>query len=125
MTLPVLAATDPVVVPVFATTGALLLWLLATVLMPILVGLITRASTPPAVKSMLLVAASLINGLLTEALAAGAAYDWGRGALLVVVAFVVALATHLGVWRPVGATAAAHAAFDPSAAAPGSRRHLA
>jgi hypothetical protein len=114
------------VVPVFATTGALLLWLLATVAMPVLVGLITRITTHPAVKSVLLLAASLLNGLLTEALAAGAEYNWGRGMLVAVVAFVVAVATHLGVWKPVGVTAAVQAALSPTDGPPSrDRRHLA
>jgi len=112
------------VTPVFTTTGALLLWLAVSAVMPVLVGLVTRSTTRPAVKSALLLAASLVNGLLTEALATGSGYDWGRAVLAAVVAFIAAEAAHLGVWRPTGVTAAALAAFDPAAPA-GARRHLA
>jgi len=99
------------VLPVFSTTGALLLWLLVTVVMPIAVGLVTKVTTNSSVKSLLLVLLSAINGFLSEWLAAGDTYDWVRGLLTAVVAYVVAVASHFGVWIPTGATAKAQASF--------------
>lgn len=96
-----------VVVPVFGSTLAMVLWLVVTVLMPVAVGLLTKPSTPAAVKSLGLVAASLINGLLSEALAAGNGYDWRKAILQAVVSFVIAGASYARLWRPLGVTGAA------------------
>lgn len=96
-----------VIVPVFQSTGAMLLWLAVTVLMPLVVGLITKPSTPASLQSLLLTAAALTNGLLSEALAAGDTYNWGKAALQAVVSFVIAVATHYGIFKPTGLTAAA------------------
>jgi hypothetical protein len=96
-----------VVVPVFHSGPALLIWLAVTVAMPVVVGLLTKPQTPAAVKSLGLVAASLLNGLLSEALAAGDGYDWRKAILQVAVSFVIAGASYARVWRPLGVADAA------------------
>jgi hypothetical protein len=103
----VIDPANPVLVPVFQSTVGLLVWLLATVLMPVVVGLVTKATTNSALQSLALVGLSLVNGLLGEALAAGDGFAWGKAILQAVVSFVIAVATHYGVWRPTGVTAAA------------------
>ena len=104
------------VVPVFGSTGAMILWLAVTVVMPIAVGLVTRISTPPSVRALLLVALSITNGLLSEALAAGDGYDWRKAVTQAVVAFVIAVATQFGVWKPTGVSAKAIAVGSKPAA---------
>jgi hypothetical protein len=91
-------------VPVFGSNGAMLLWLAVTVIMPLVVGLVTKFSTSAAVKSLLLVLLSLVNGVLSEALAAGDGFDWRKAITQAVVAFVIAVAVHFGVWKPTGTT---------------------
>jgi hypothetical protein len=95
------------VVPVFGSTGAEVLWLAVTILMPIAVGLVTSPRTPARYQALLLTALSIVNGLLSEALAAGDGYDWRKAITQAVVAFVVAVAAHFGLWRPTGASSAA------------------
>lgn len=105
------------VVPVFGSTAAMLLWLAVTVVMPIAVGLVTKISTPPGIRSILLVGLSIANGLLSEALAAGDGYDWRKAVTQAVVAFVLAVAAHVGVWKPTGVAAAAVAVGSGPASA--------
>ena len=98
---------NPILVPVFQSTVGLLVWLLATVLMPVVVGLVTKATTSSAWQSLALLGLSLVNGLLGEALSAGDGFAWGKAIMQTVISFVIAVATHYGVWKPTGVTAAA------------------
>lgn len=98
---------ENVVIPEFVTGWALLLWMAVTVAMPLLVGLVTRPSTPARVQSVLLLIASAINGFLSEALETGSAYNWSDGLVQFITSLVMALAIHYGVWKPLGATSAA------------------
>lgn len=99
--------SNPILVPVFQSTLGLLIWLLATVLMPVAVGLVTKATTSSALQSVFLLGLSLINGVLSAALAAGDGFSWGKAILQAAVSFVIAVAVHYGVWKPTGVTAAA------------------
>lgn len=100
------AAADPeIVVPVFGSTTAVVLWFAVTVLMPLAVGLTTKWNTSSAVKSLLLVGLSLANGFASEWLAAGDTYNWSAALIKAALALVVAIASHFGVWIPTGATA--------------------
>lgn len=96
-----------IVVPVFQSTGALLLWLALTVVMPIVVGLVTKVHTSSGVKALLMLGLSLLNGLLSEWAAAGDSYNLGKAAMQAVIAFVIAGASYARLWRPLGVTAAA------------------
>lgn len=98
-------------VPVFESTQAMLIWLAVTVIMPLAVGLVTKLSTSATVKSLLLVLFSLVNGVLSEALAAGDGFDWTKAITQAVVAFVIAVAAHFGVWKPTGAAGKAQTAL--------------
>lgn len=91
---------ENVVIPEFYTGWATLLWVLVTVLMPLVVGLVTRPSTPAKVQAVLLIVLAAVNGFLSEALEKGSAYNWTDGTLQFVVSLVIAIAIHYGVWKP-------------------------
>lgn len=86
---------------------ALVIQLLVSTVLPLLVGLVTKTVTRPGVKAVLLALLSLITSLLVElaaAVSAGAAYDVGRGLLLALPTFLIAVGLHYGLWKPVGAS---------------------
>lgn len=86
------------------------LTLLVTVLLPVLVGLVTKVSTSGAVKAVLLAVLSAVTGVasaLIQANDAGKSVDLYPLALSAVSVFVVAVATHYGLWKPTQVSAAA------------------
>lgn len=79
------------------------------VLLPLLVAIVTKASADSGIKAILLAVLSLVASILTginDALLHHATYDLGKAIVLGITTFVVAVATHYGVWKPTGATAA-------------------
>lgn len=91
----------------FNLPPALILGLVVSTILPILVGLVTTRVTHGGTKAVLLAALAAVTGLLTELLAAvqaGVAYDIGNGLVLALTAFLVAVAMHFGLWKPVGAS---------------------
>ena len=93
-----------ITIPVFAHVGQLLLWAVLTLVMPLLVGLVTKKSTAAYWKAALLMALSLLNGVLTEWAASYDTYDWRRALAGALFAWVIAVAGHFGVWKPTGAS---------------------
>jgi len=91
------------------TTLELLLTTLVGVVIPIANGFLTRygASKTRAVLQLVLNAA---NGFLVEWLAGGDAFNVNNALLLSATSLVVAIATELGVWRPLGVSEAAKSA---------------
>jgi hypothetical protein len=85
--------------------------LLIGVFIPILVGLVTKVTTSPALKSILLLALSAVSGFLTE-FVNSANFIWQQALLTTVVTFVIGVATYYGLWTPTGVTAKAQAAFS-------------
>jgi hypothetical protein len=86
------------------------LYMVVTILLPILVGLVTKQSWSSGAKAVLLAGLAVLIGLGTEALNAAESntpYDLQVGALAAVQTFVIAVATHFGLWKPTGATEAA------------------
>jgi predicted membrane channel-forming protein YqfA (hemolysin III family) len=75
--------------------------LLVGVFLPILVGLVTTKVTSSSVKSLLLLALSAVTGFLTEMIN-NANFIWQDALLTTMVTFVIAVATHYGLWRPTG-----------------------
>jgi len=66
---------------------------------PVLVGVITRANASAAAKSTLLLTLELVNGVVTDWLATPNGFDW-RGALVnVVAAWITGVATYYGLLR--------------------------
>lgn len=84
--------------------------LLIGVVLPIAVGLVTKTTTSASTKGVLLAFLSMLNGILTEyadVLANGGSYDWGTALYTWGGSFVIAVATHFGLWKPTGTSGAA------------------
>jgi hypothetical protein len=89
-----------------------LLNLLLAIVFPIIVGLVTTKVTSSWLKAVLLASISLASGLvsgLLAALVAGVPFDLISALLVGLGAWLIAIATHFGFWKPVGATAAVQA----------------
>lgn len=87
-----------------------LLSLSITVLLPLLVGLLTKRSTSPGVKAVLLLLFAAVKSFLEAWLqAANTAVDFAfvPVAISVVVNFAIAAIVHFGLWSPTGASRAA------------------
>lgn len=79
------------------------------VILPVVVGLVTKLNASGGLKAVLLAALSLATSIGTEALAAhnaGQSYDLGQALVLGLGTFVIAVATHYGLWKPTGAATA-------------------
>jgi hypothetical protein len=92
-------------------TTAELVTVLVGVLLPIIVGLVTRAKTGSDIKAMLLAALSVLSGVANGFLnnPPGTTWDWQHAVLLAVTTWVIAVATHYGLWKPTGISAKAQA----------------
>lgn len=91
-------------VPLFQILGVL-----ASIVMPALVGLVTTRATSPRVKAIALAALAVITNLLTElasALQNGTDYNLGLALTLGLGTFVAAVAVHYGFLKPTGVSAA-------------------
>jgi len=78
------------------------------IFLPVLVGLVTKQTANPGVRAVLLAALSAVSSFLAEwldTLNAGTAFDVGSTLLTVLGTFVVAVATHFGLWSPTGVSA--------------------
>ena len=87
-----------------------LLSLAISVLLPLLVGLITKRSTSPAAQAVLLLAFSAAKSFLEGWLqATNSAVDFAfvPAAISTVVNFAIAVIMHFGLWKPTGAAGAA------------------
>lgn len=77
------------------------------VLLPIVVALVTNRTADGAVKALVLLTLSALSGYLVQVLAAvqaGVLIDWSQVTFTAVVGLVVAVASHFGLWKPVGLT---------------------
>lgn len=91
-----------------SVSGALSLAI--AVALPILVGLLTRQSTPAGVKAVALLGFAAVKAFLEAWLAAANSatpFLWTAVAISVVVNFLIAVAVHFGLWKPTGVSAAA------------------
>ena len=96
----------------FTIDWVLVLTFVTAILLPLLVGLVTKLATKPGVRAVLLALLSAVAGLLAEllnALTSGTPYDLGTALFTWVGVFVVAVATHFGVWKPTGVSEKAKA----------------
>lgn len=105
----VVLADTGTAVPVVAFTldPLAVVQLCIAVVLPVLVGLVTTRVTSSGAKATLLAALSLLSSLLVElarALTDAVTYDLGVALLAALPAFVVSVATHYGLWKPVGVT---------------------
>ena len=83
---------------------AQILSLFVGVVLPLLVGYVTKASWGGGVRAIALAFLSAVSGFLSTALEAGVGFDWRTTLLTVLGTFLVAVGTHFGFWRPVGAS---------------------
>lgn len=93
-----------------------LLNLLLSVGFPVLVGLVTKTVTSSSWKAVLLATVSLASGFVSALLAAvlaGVPFDLVSALLTGLAAWLIAIATHFGFWRPTGVTAAVQAIGSP------------
>lgn len=91
-----------------------LLSLAITVLLPVLVGLVTRQRTSPGVQGFLLLVFAAVKSFLEAWLEAeneGTPFLWTALAATIAVNFVIAVAVHFGLWKPTGVAAGAQRAF--------------
>ena len=91
-----------------------ILTFVVAILLPLLVGLVTKVVTSPGTKAILLALLAAAAGLLSElvtALTTGATYDLGAALVTWLGIFIVAVATHFGLWKPTGVSVAAQSTF--------------
>lgn len=98
--------------PVYGFTADLggLLGLALTVLLPIVVGLVTRTSTSAGLKATLLLGLAAVKTVLEawlQAVNEAVAFDAVPLIYTTLINFGIAVAIHYGLWRPTGVTAAA------------------
>lgn len=92
------------------------LGLLASVVLPVLVGLVTTRVVHAGVKAVLLLALSTASGFVVEfAGPHDAGYSVGTAAVLALVSFGTGVLSHFGLWKPVGVAAKAQDAFTKAA----------
>lgn len=102
------------------------LMLLAGVVLPVLVGLVTTKTTSPGAKAVLLAVLAVLTSVLTELIAAlqsGTPYNLGLALLLGLGTFIVAVSTHYGLLKPTGVSAAAQNTLRTADTIPGEGRY--
>jgi hypothetical protein len=98
-----------------------LLTLVVAILLPLLVGLVTKLETSSARRTVWLAALSAVFGLLSElltALQANEAFDLDSALLNWLGIFVISVASYFGAWKPLGTAQAAQAIGSPPPPAP-------
>jgi hypothetical protein len=98
----------------FSLNWIAVLTFVISIFLPLLVGLVTKLTTSAGVRAILLAFLAAVAGFLTELLSAltnGTPYDVGLALLLWIGTFVVAVASHFGIWKPTGVSESAKAAF--------------
>lgn len=84
---------------------ALAIFVVISLLLPILVDLATSRLASSGLKSSVLLLLSLITGLLTEFLTSlnnGTTYDWSTALYGAVISFVLGVASFFGLTQPLG-----------------------
>lgn len=87
-------------------TTAQIAGLLASTVLPLVVGLVTKGSTPAVVKSLLLLA---LTAGITAAAAVASGADIKSSCVTGALSYATAVATHYGVLKPTGAADAVQA----------------
>jgi hypothetical protein len=75
--------------------------------LPVLVGVVTKTTTNSTLKVVLLGALALVTAFLTQwldASIAGETFDAAQALLSGLLTWGVAIAAHLGIWKPTGVT---------------------
>lgn len=71
-------------------------------LLALITGFITKMSTPPKMKALILLTLAVADGALTEYLANPEAFDWRWALMKAGSAFLIATAAHFGLLKPTG-----------------------
>jgi hypothetical protein len=88
-------------------TAGVTILLLVSIVIPILVGLITKQKASPAVKAYAMVVLNLIAAVLVAFITAhnnGLSFDWNGALYSFILSAVVSAASHFAVLKPVGLT---------------------
>lgn len=87
-----------------------LIALLLQFALPVGIGLVTKASMPAGVKAVLLLFSSAVVQFVVawlDSVTNTNAFNWQAVAWSVMVGFVISVASHFGLWKPTGISAAA------------------
>lgn len=80
------------------------LTLLLSVILPIVVGFITKQTASGTVKSLTLLFLAAVTGTVTSIQQQGGTFDWKHALLNTIVAFVIAVGMHYGLLKPTHVT---------------------
>lgn len=80
----------------------------------IIVGVVTKLSTPAGIKSVLLLLLSTADGLLAQFMAHPDSFDWKRASLNALAVFITAVGAHYGFLKPTGITEKAQTQIGPT-----------
>lgn len=81
--------------------------LVAGVLLPVLVALVTKTNMSSRLRSLCLLVLTGVSGVLNEWLSTPGGFDWEKAAWAAVTTFVIGVATLYGLWKPTGVSDAA------------------
>ena len=89
-----------------ALTDTYLLYVVISVIMPMIVALVTKADALSKYKAYWLLGLSAVNGIFVEALNSGGfqGFDWRVAVLGAVVSFAISAGIHAGLLKPTGVT---------------------
>lgn len=82
-----------------------IVFLIVSVLLPVLVGIVTKRFASGGLKATMLLFLAGLSGFLNEFIAtsdAGEVFNWNQALLNWVVSFGVAVLIHFGLWKPTG-----------------------
>lgn len=94
---------------IFALDPAQVISLVIGVILPLLVGLVSRWNASASTRAVLLLALSAVSAFLTElvnAVTGHVPFDVNATLLTVLGTFLIGVGTHFGLWKPVGAATA-------------------
>jgi len=92
----------------FDVIGAPFFTVIAGAVIPLIVGLLTKASWSSKAKAWVLTFLAAASGFLNELVVAGGIddeYRFWTAVANAIVTFVIGVAVHYGFWKPVGTTA--------------------
>lgn len=81
--------------------------LIVSGVLPLVVGLVTKESWFPGLKSVLLAALTGVSGVLGEWQSVATnhqSFDWKSAVVTAGIGWAIAVATHYGLWKPTGTT---------------------
>lgn len=81
--------------------------LVVGLVLPLVVGFVTKMTTHPSTKAILLLFFSAFSSFLTEFLNERSVFDWKTALITWGGTFIVGVGMHFGLYKPTGASAAA------------------